>query len=205
MKTSLAVGDLPDQLVDVVMNQPQVAVDTETSGLDWRSNRLETCQIFTPATGAIVVQRPRSGAQNLSRVLEYQKNIKVFHFAPFDLRFLAASGISARNVACTKAASKLLSPLEAQEFHSLASLARQYLGVELEKGAVRTSDWGAAVLSKEQLEYAVDDVAHLLKLYGKLTSELHDHDLTELYRAICAYMPYDAALEVAGVPNPLQY
>ena len=87
--------------------------------------------------------------------------MKVFHHAPFDLRFMNhASGYRAASVRCTKVASKLLDPQAPNQMHSLQTLAARYLGVHLAKGAVRTSDWSAA-LSAEQVAYAADDVIHL--------------------------------------------
>jgi ribonuclease D len=132
--------------------------------------------------------------------------IKVFHFAPFDLRFLLSGWrVTVEHVACTKAASKLLRPSAPREEHGLASLVARYAGVALDKGAVRTSDWAASVLSPQQLAYAIGDVEHLPGLLGALLTELTAFGLLDDFWNVCRYMPLDARLEVAGVPNPLTY
>ncbi|WP_430738918.1 hypothetical protein, partial [Vibrio cholerae] len=87
----------------------------------------------------------------------------------------------------------------------LGELVHRELGVTLDKGAVRTSDWSVPVLSDEQVNYAVGDVKHLPDLYEILIGRVRSAALEGVYRSICEYMPVDAHLEVAGVPNPLQY
>ncbi len=199
-------GDLSRRVSQVLRAQPSVAVDTETSGLYWSADQLLLCQLFSPATGPVLLRNVSGVPSELAALMADPKVVKVLHHAPFDLRFLEAKwGIRTVSVACTKAASKLLNPSGAHEEHSLKSVLRRYLGVEVEKGAVRTSDWGAPVLSYEQIEYATGDVSHLLELQRALSASLQEKNLTDIYAQVCAYMPVDAHLEVSGVPNPLIY
>jgi ribonuclease D len=132
--------------------------------------------------------------------------LKVFHFAPFDLRFLEAHwGVRATSIACTKAASKISDPEMPPQEHSLKRLAKRTLGVELDKGSVRTSDWGARVLTDEQLSYAVADVLHLLDVLDYQLERLTAAGRALDFWNVCGYMPTDAHLGVTGVPNPLEY
>ncbi|GAA1262115.1 ribonuclease D [Oryzihumus leptocrescens] len=206
MSVAFFDGDLPPELSLKLRAQPSVAVDTETSGLDWSADQLLLCQLFSPATGPVLLRNVSGVPGELAALIADPKVVKVLHHAPFDLRFLEARwGIRAGSVACTKAASKLLNPSGAHEEHSLKSVLDRYLGVKLEKGAVRTSDWSTPVLSDEQVEYATGDVSHLLELHRAMSAALEAKSLTEIYAQVCAYMPIDAHLEVTGVPNPLVY
>lgn len=206
MPVHVVSGDLPIGLADAIHRSGRVAVDTETSGLDWRRDRLELCQFFTPDTGAVLIRRSETRPQHLVSLLEDDQLTKVFHYAPFDLRFLEATwGARTSSVLCTKAGSKLLDPdLPATE-HSLAPLLARHFGLRLDKGAVRVSNWAAAELSPEQLAYATADVAHLLRLAELEERLLKQRGLETEFAAVCAYLPIAAHLEVAGFPNPLVY
>lgn len=199
-------GDLPNSLADQLSRETRVAVDTETTGLDWQRDTLELCQIWTDTTGPILIRRSQGRPVNLLALLENPTIEKVFHFAPFDLRFLeAAWGVRVSPVFCTKAASKLLEPTLPSAEHSLGALLRRHFGLHLDKGAVRVSDWGTDELSPRQIAYAAADVSSLLRLASFELEQLRLHGLDGDFRTICAYMPVDAHLEIAGTPNPLAY
>jgi ribonuclease D len=202
----LLEGDLPPDLAHTLRGLGRVAVDTETSGLDWTTDRLLLCQLFTPETGPVLLRHVDHPPGELAGVMGDPAILKVLHYAPFDLRFLEARwGVRTRSVACTKAASRLLDPDLPAADHSLQALLRRHLGVIVAKGPVRTSDWGASTLSEEQVAYATADVAHLLELHEVLGKRLHEGGRSDLFAQVCAYMPVDAHLAVAGVPNPLSY
>lgn len=54
---------------------------------------------------------------------------------------------------------------------SLLRLIEKYIGIELEKTQTR-SDWLKRPLSRNQLAYAIDDVAYLLAIYEKIVEQL---------------------------------
>jgi ribonuclease D len=56
---------------------------------------------------------------------------------------------------------------------SLADLVRDICGVRLKKSQT-VSDWSARPFSEQQLEYLVDDVAHLLEMHDKLATRLNE-------------------------------
>jgi ribonuclease D len=56
---------------------------------------------------------------------------------------------------------------------SLADLVRELCGVRLKKSQT-VSDWSARPFSEKQLEYLVDDVAHLLDMHDKLAARLKE-------------------------------
>src|SRR5437879_994225 len=49
-------ADLTDELAMAFAAVPQVAVDVETSGLDWRQDQLGTCQLFAEGVGPVIVR-----------------------------------------------------------------------------------------------------------------------------------------------------
>jgi ribonuclease D len=199
-------GDLPAELAAAFGSARSIAWDVETTGLDWRTERLATCQLFAEGVGAAVVGMDNGRPARLAALLENPVVEKVFHHAQFDLRFMVGSwGVQPTSIRCTKVASKLLAPGSPNEAHSLQHLVGRHLGVSLAKGPVRTSDWTATTLTKEQIDYAVGDVVHLLALLDVLRASLGEARLTRLYDDCCAFLPARVALELGGYPDVFAY
>jgi ribonuclease D len=204
---AVASDDLPATLLDAYRRSVLIAWDIETSGLDWRQARIGTCQLFAPGIGAVVISvadgvRPT----RLASLLEDPQVPKVFHHAPFDLRFMMhAWGVWPASIRCTKVASKLVEPSAPNDVHSLQSLVARYLGVELQKGEVRTSDWTASSLAPEQVQYAAADVVYLPALLASLSSRLAALGLGRLYDRCCEFLPARAALELGDYPDVFAY
>ncbi|HET9476079.1 MAG TPA: ribonuclease D, partial [Dehalococcoidia bacterium] len=101
MNVTVVEGDLPAQLADELRASGTVAVDTETSGLDWATDRLWICQLYAPACGAVILRNVVDRAPHFCDLIASEEVLKVFHFAPFDLRFLEAQWhTSPRRIAC---------------------------------------------------------------------------------------------------------
>lgn len=199
-------GDLPADLAMAFGEVDRIAWDVETTGLDWRQERLGTCQLFTESVGVVVVKTADGRPGRLAALLEDPAVEKVFHHAPFDLRFMVHGwDVQPTSIRCTKVASKLLAPDAPNEFHSLQQLVARNLGVSLTKGPVRTSDWTAANLTEEQLAYAAGDVLHLLPLLDVLMADLERAGLRHLYDDCCAFLSARARLELGGYPDVFAY
>ena len=82
-------GDLPDDLWSAYAASSLIAWDIETSGLDWRQDRIGTCQLFAQGVGTVVVSADQSQVpRQLTALLQDPGVEKVFHHASFDLRFM---------------------------------------------------------------------------------------------------------------------
>lgn len=204
---AVAHGDLPHELWSDYAASTLVAWDIETSGLEWRTDRIGTCQIFAEGIGTVVVSVDDARLpRRLMALLQDPGVAKVFHHAPFDLRFMVGKwGARPASVRCTKVASKLLNPQARHETHSLEHLVADRLGVHLSKGPVRTSNWLAETLSSEQVEYAAADVMHLPLLLESLSTELDQRGLAWLYDQCCTFLPTRAVLEVGNYPDVFSY
>lgn len=203
---SFATFDTPDHLVEAYRRAGMVAWDTETSGLDPLSDELQLCQLSARGVGTTLVQIDRGRPAGLIALLADPAVRVVMHHAPFDLLFMrVAWEVRATNVRCTKIASKLLAPQSPSSEHSLAALCTRHLGVSLTKGTVRTSDWGAAALSDEQIRYAAADVDHLLDLYDVLEGRLARAGLSALYDQYCAFLPTRTEAATLGLDDVFAY
>jgi ribonuclease D len=96
---------------------------------------------------------------------------------------------------CTKTASKLARTYT--DRHGLKDLTRELLGLEISK-AQQSSDWGAAELTPEQLNYAASDVLNLHALMGRLDGMLRREGRVELAQACFDFLPVRAQLDLAG-------
>ena len=188
-------GDLPDGLFDGVAS---VAVDSETMGLRLGRDPLCVVQLCGPSGDAHLVQLDRSTyeAPNLKRLLTDPKVLKIFHFGRFDIAmFKLHLGVVTAPVYCTKIASKLARTYT--DRHGLKDVVRELLGVDLSK-AQQSSDWGAADLSPEQINYAATDVIHLHALRARLDAMLTREGRMGLAQACFDFLPHRALLDVAG-------
>ena len=78
-----------------------------------------------------------------------------------------------------------------------AGLAKELTGVDLSK-ASQSSDWAAASLSKDQLDYAASDVLHLHKVKTILDMMLARENRTALAEACFRFLPTRAELDLSG-------
>lgn len=197
MDTRLHQGDLPDGLV----LGPIVAIDTETMGLKPERDRLCLIQM-TDGNGVVhVVQRPMAGgpAPNLTRLLADPATEKLFHFARFDVAVLLHNlGVVTQPIWCTKIASRLVRTYT--DRHGLKDLCKELLGVDLKKEQ-QSSDWGAPVLTADQLSYAASDVLHLHALRERLRPLLEREGRLELAEACFRFLPWRARLDLMGYPD----
>ncbi len=198
MANFLHRGDLPD---DVTFGAT-VAVDSETMGLDPRRDRLCVVQLSAGDGDCHLVQLAQGdyAAPNLKALLTDADVTKLFHFARFDIAaFRHYLGIVCAPVYCTKIASKLVRTYT--DRHGLKDLCRDLLGVELSKQQ-QSSDWGADVLSPEQLSYAASDVLYLHQLRERLDTLVAREGRAEIAAACFAFLPCRAALDLLGWDDP---
>jgi ribonuclease D len=197
-------GDLPEPVYAAFAAQPRIAWDTETSGLDWQTERIALCQLYAPGTPAAVVRIGDHVPEHLRQLLADAPTRKVFHHAMFDLRFMAhAWDVEPRNVACTKIAAKLLFPDQPQQQQLRALLAR-FIGLQIDKTQQR-SNWFAAALAPEQLEYAVRDVIHLPELLDHLLGLLEAQGLDRLATRCFDHLPTRVRLELGSFGDVFTY
>lgn len=199
-------GDLSEELLQAYLSGSDLAVDTETMGLQTRRDRLCLVQLCNRERRAAIVQFSResleggrpgtSRAPRLERLLEAPGVLKVFHFARFDVAALEHwLGIAVGPLYCTRTASKLARTYT--DRHGLKDNLLEFLDVELDK-VTRHSDWSSPRLTPEQVRYAISDVTLLLPLMDHLEDMLLRQGRAALARECFAVIPTMAMLDVAG-------
>ena len=195
MAVHLHEEDLPEG----VLAPGPVAVDTETMGLITPRDRLCLVQISDGGGDEHLVRfGPGSAfaAPNLKAVLADPARVKLYHFARFDLAAIQHYlGVMAAPVFCTKIASKLTRTYT--DRHGLKDLVRELLGKEISKQQ-QSSDWGGAVLSDAQQEYAASDVRYLHAMHAIFVGKLAREHRTDMAQACFDFLPNRALLDLAG-------
>jgi len=174
-----------------------VAIDTETLGLNPYRDRLCLVQLSKGDGNAELVQFGKSPrAPELTRLLTDEGVLKIFHFGRFDMAVLKHTfGVMPQPIYCTKIASRIARTFT--DRHGLKDLCRELLGIELSKQQ-QSSDWGAAELTPEQLNYAASDVLHLHALKERLDAMLVREGREHLARACLAFLPTRVELDLGG-------
>lgn len=187
-------GDLPN----LSNYGREVAIDTETMGLNPHRDRLCLVQLSPGDGSADVIQIPKDAteAPNLVRLLTDPAVTKIFHYARFDVAVLQQRfGVVTGPIYCTKIASRLVRTYT--DRHGLKELARELLNVDLSKQQ-QSSDWGNEKLSEAQLDYAASDVLYLHDLKRHLDRMLKRENRMELAQSCFDFVKTRCVLDLLG-------
>ena len=191
-------GDLPENLTFPSI----VAIDTETMGLNFTRDKLCLVQISFGDNNAHLVQVGGAigyEAKNLKKLLKNKNIIKIFHYARFDVAMLKKYlGVLCKSIYCTKIASKLARTYT--DRHGLKELCKELLNIEISKQQ-QSSDWGTSVLSKNQINYAANDVLYLHAIKEKLDNILERENRLQLANSLFKFIPTRVTLDLLGWHN----
>jgi ribonuclease D len=194
MRLTYHQNDLPE----TVVLKGDLAVDTETMGLNPLRDRLCVVQIADAAGDVHLVHFTQGTfeAPRLKAVLSDPERVKIFHFARFDVATLLHHlDIVAAPLFCTKIASKLVRTYT--DRHGLKALCHELLGLEMKKEQ-QSSDWGHTALTKEQQNYAAGDVLHLHRLRAILQDRLNREGRLAMAQSCFEFLPTRAQLDLMG-------
>jgi ribonuclease D len=175
-----------------------LAIDTETMGLNLRRDRLCLIQINNGEQDSYLVKFDGKNYQapNLKKLLTNTQVVKIFHYARFDMAVISHYlDTKIANIFCTKIASKIIRTYS--EYHGLKDLCRELLGVSISKQQ-QSSYWGSLSLSKDQEEYAASDVIYLHKLKDVLSTMLKNEDRFDLAKQLFDFLPTRVELDIKG-------
>lgn len=176
----------------------RVAIDIESNGLFKYRAALCTLQIAVEGEAPIVVDTIAVSLAPLREVLGAAGPRKIVHDIAFDARILAENGTVLANVFDTSLAARMLGRQQA----GLASLLQSELGVTVDK-KLQHHDWTERPITKEQLKYLADDVAHLPALAEKLAAEVAAKGIADELEEETRYRLAQAEASVAaGDPRP---
>jgi ribonuclease D len=188
-----------------------IALDIETSGLDYIHDRIATIQVHIPDIGTQIVRvrDEQAAPMYIARLLQDPLVLKVFHYGMFDLSFIGYRWKTyARRVIDTRIAATIIDPYRNRFWnptrnkydHGLAALVYTYYGDTLDK-ATAVSDWFGN-LSPAQLDYAEKDVTYLPLLVDRLHGEMSEQQ-REIANMAYMWLPGKVYCKINNVPDPL--
>ena len=184
-----------ERVLPALHADPVLSCDTETTGLDFRTDSLRLVQIATPVHAYLFDVR-RIPTEALFPLFSTPRRW-LFHNAKFDLKFLVSAGCPwLDTVFDTMLASQVLKA-GLRVRHSLEEVVEQELGRALPKH-LQTADWSGE-LSCAQCEYAARDVGVLWPLYDRLRPALAEAGLERAAEIEFRCVKALAWLELAGI------
>jgi ribonuclease D len=171
--------DQPQQVSEILndlLSQPIVAVDTESNSLHAYREQVCLMQFSTPNADYLVDPLTKLDLQPFSELFASPATIKIFHAGEYDLLCLKRDyGYSFNNLFDTMLAARILG----YEKISLADLIANEFGIHLDK-RFQKANWGQRPLPNNLREYACHDTHYLIPLRNRLRDELIRRHLLEL-------------------------
>ena len=193
MKIKLYQDDLPTSL----KFGPNVAIDTETMGLNPSRDKLCLVQLSNGngVCHLVKINNLKNKPINLIKLLKNNKILKIFHFARFDIAILKHTyNVNIKNVYCTKIASKLARTYT--DKHGYKDLCKELLNKSISK-VEQSSDWGGK-LTLEQQKYAATDVLYLNKIKNKLDRILEREGRIKLAQSCFNFIEHRTNMDLLG-------
>ena len=195
-------NDLP--LQSLKSFKGDITIDTETLGLNIKRDRLCLIQLRNESNKKVYLIKfdkdiSPANSKNIKSLLEDKSLTKIFHYARFDMAVLKENlNINVRNVFCTKIASKLTRTYSSK--HGLKDLVKEILNIELDK-TEQTSDWSQKNLTKQQIQYAMNDVIYLSDLKKNLEAKLLEAKRLKTFKSIMNFLDTRVELDLMGWEN----
>ena len=201
-KYELHLNDLPSETS--LKSATTIAIDGEFSGLNPLTDKLHLLQLCDGSNLVHFVKfNGKYNAPNLKSLLENEKIKKIFHFGRADLSFLRQHlSINVRNIFDTKIASKICRKFTSN--HGLKDLSKDLIGIKLDK-EMQTSDWGKQEYTKEQIQYAANDVLYLHQIKEELEKILKRENKNEIAEECFKFLETRTTLDLNGLGDIFEH
>lgn len=191
--------------MEKLVSEKVLGVDTETTGLNPHSGRIRLIQIACADSQVFIIDCFSFLPEGLPLLADIfsANNIKIFHNAKFDLKFLRAEGIKAPYLLFdTMLAARILRTSGGPERAGLKEVAAHYLKEEVDKEEQR-SDWSGE-LTDSQLSYASLDAEILIRLREAMVKEIYTNGLQRIAEIEFQCVKAVAEMEYCGVKLDLK-
>ena len=138
----------------------------------------------------------------IKEILENPWIVKIIHNAKFEYTWLKSIGITINNIYDSMVAEQILRKGEEGGFYSLEELVKKYCDVELNKSIRDTFiNHDGINFTKEQLDYAAEDVAYLENIYHLQSNQIaaYSSELWNIKQMEMQLTPILAEIELAGI------
>ncbi|HEX2622077.1 MAG TPA: HRDC domain-containing protein [Phototrophicaceae bacterium] len=198
------------QVIESLIDEPVIAIDTESNSLHAYRERVCLIQISSPTADYILDPLSIDDMQPLGMLFEAPTIEKVFHAAEYDVTCMKRDfSFEIRSLFDTMIAARICGYRQV----GLNNLLLLHFGIEMDKSHQR-DNWGERPLPQDSLHYAQMDTHYLLSLRDVLHRELQDRGhldeaLETFYEMSIAIPPHDGRIFdpegywKIGLPNHL--
>jgi DNA polymerase I-like protein with 3'-5' exonuclease and polymerase domains len=186
------------ECIEYFREQPEIAVDTETTGFDPHSNKLLCIQLGTPER-QYVINTQLHPLSEIKSIFNDEPHMFLFQNAKFDLQFLMKEGIYPYYIYDTFLAELILHTGEdRKDMHlGLDAIVWKYCQVKLDKTIRGNIIYEG--LSDRVIKYAADDVTWLHAVKEHQLPEIVKWKLEDILRLECEVTKVFAKMEYDGV------
>ena len=187
-----------------IRTSTSIAFDTETLQIQPEKGKLRLIQLGCNLTKSIVVidcfDLSHEDWDTLKQFFHSIDRFWLAHNAVFDLGWLQEYDIYPKgHVKCSFIANRLLYNGITGVKHGLDAVSKKHLNIIVSKEQQK-SNWGAEILSTEQLTYAAKDIEILLRLDDVLNSKIVEAGLFKAFDLECKVLPAMAQMWRVGLP-----
>ena len=187
-----------------IRTSTSIAFDTETLQIQPEKGKLRLIQLGCNLTKSIVVidcfDLSHEDWDTLKQFFHSIDRFWLAHNAVFDLGWLQEHEIYPKgHVKCSFIANRLLYNGITGVKHGLDAVSKKHLNIIISKEQQK-SNWGADILSTEQLTYAAKDIEILLRLDDVLNTKIVEAGLFKAYDLECRVLPAMAQMWRVGLP-----
>jgi ribonuclease D len=194
------ISDLKKALKSIE-TEKRVGFDLEADSMYHFSEKVCLLQVASKNTAFAIDTLKLNDLSPLKPLFLNKDIIKVFHGADYDVRSLFRDfGIEIRNLFDTELASRFLGIKET----GLEAVLRNRFDLKLEK-KYQKKDWSERPLSPDMLNYALNDVRHLVSLSEILEKELVDAGRLDWVKEECEILCKVRPPEDNGAPLFLKF
>tara|TARA_R100001463_G_scaffold30957_6_gene70245 strand:+ start:1004 stop:2878 length:1875 start_codon:yes stop_codon:yes gene_type:complete len=168
-----------ESVINYCKDKKVLAVDTETTGLNYLDAKLIMLQIGDEHMQFVIDTR-YIDISPLKSILEDANIIKVLHNVKFDYKFLMKHNIRLNNVWDTMLTSQVIH-CGKQMSHSLLNVLERELDIVMDK-SVRANfiSKGSDEFTESEIVYGAKDVEYLVQLYNTQTITVIQHNLIKI-------------------------
>lgn len=168
-----------------------VGIDIETTGLNVQKNQIRLIAIYSNSYEIVT-----ENLESIRTILEDPKVLKVFHNASFDVSFLEFNDYSVVNYTDTMIMQQIL--MNNRELQSLVKLAKDYLGIQLDKSLQHSKYWNGEITDAHR-KYCLQDAKATFQLYQVMFTKIHNNYLFPTYRREIGALPAIIEMKLNGI------
>ena len=168
-----------------------VGIDIETTGLNIQKDQIRLIAIYSNSYEIVT-----ENLESIRTILEDSMILKVFHNAAFDVSFLEFNGYSVTNYTDTMIMQQIL--MNNRDLWSLAKLAREYLGIKMDKTLQHSKYWNGEITDAHR-DYCLEDAKTTFQLYQVMFTKIHNNYLFPTYRREISALPAVIEMKLNGI------